>query len=89
MRKTGLLVMTALVTGLATLSVSVPAHAYQYPWCVQGRGIGYPGDCSYQTYAQCMASASGRTNYCGRNPAAALARDRYGRPVYTEPSPQW
>ncbi|HLZ04186.1 MAG TPA: DUF3551 domain-containing protein [Bradyrhizobium sp.] len=43
-----------------------------YPWCVQGRGVGYPGDCSYTSYKQCMASASGRYAYCGVNPYVAF-----------------
>ena len=82
MRKV-LLAMTALAAaGIATLSTSVPAAAYDYPWCVVARGWGYPGDCSYQTYAQCMASASGRYAYCNVNPYVAFARQRRGPPVY-------
>jgi Protein of unknown function (DUF3551) len=76
-----LLAMTALAAaGIATLSA--PAAAYDYPWCVVARGWGYPGDCSYQTYAQCMASASGRYAYCNVNPYVAFARQRRGQPVY-------
>jgi hypothetical protein len=64
----------------ATFASSAPAAAYDYPYCVQGRGIGIPGDCSYQTYAQCMASASGRGLYCNVNPRAALNQQpRRGR----------
>ena len=51
---------------------SAPAAAYDYPYCLQGRGVGIPGDCSYQTYAQCMASASGRALYCNINPRVAF-----------------
>jgi Protein of unknown function (DUF3551) len=76
-----LLAMTALAAaGIVTLSA--PAAAYDYPWCVVARGWGYPGDCSYQTYAQCMASASGRYAYCNVNPYVAFARQRRGQPVY-------
>jgi hypothetical protein len=33
-----------------------------------GGELGYSGDCSYQTQAQCLASASGRWNtYCSVN----------------------
>ena len=68
-----LLTMAALgAAGVATLATAAPAAAYDYPWCVQGRGVGVPGDCSYQTYAQCEASASGRGLYCNSNPRAAL-----------------
>jgi hypothetical protein len=36
----------------------------------------------YQTYAQCMASASGRNLYCNINPRAAFGQQppRRGRP---------
>nr|WP_249159606.1 DUF3551 domain-containing protein [Bradyrhizobium tropiciagri] len=53
-----------------------PADARDYPWCVQGRGVGYPGDCNYQTRAQCLASASGRDVSCGINPRAAYGQQR-------------
>lgn len=74
--------------GLAGLATTVPAAARDYPWCVQGRGVGYPGDCSYQTYAQCQASASGRNAGCGINPVVAFRAQRGGyyqprqRPIY-------
>jgi Protein of unknown function (DUF3551) len=71
-----------LVAGLATFAGSAPAAAYDYPYCVQGRGIGIPGDCSYQTYAQCMASASGRGLYCNTNPRAALNKQQQRRARY-------
>ena len=59
----------ALVT--ATL-FAAPAVAGKY--CVQGPNMGYPGDCSYSTYAQCQASASGTIDGCGINPRYAYAR---------------
>jgi len=80
--------MTMLATGFATFASSVPARAYDYPWCTQGRSVGYPGDCSYQSYAQCMASASGRNLYCGINPRAAYAQYPRGRRVYRNPYSQ-
>jgi Protein of unknown function (DUF3551) len=89
MRKFGLMMMTVLATGFATFASSVPAKAYDYPWCTQGRSLGYPGDCSYQTYAQCMASASGRALFCGINPRVAFAQDWRARRVYRDPYPQW
>jgi hypothetical protein len=76
MRKTILAVMTVLAAGAASISGSAPAVAYDYPYCLQGRGIGIPGDCSYQTYAQCMASASGRALYCNINPRVAFGQQR-------------
>ena len=89
MRKFGLMMMTVLAMGFATFASSVPAKADDYPWCTQGRSLGYPGDCSYQTYAQCMASASGRALFCGINPRVAFAQGWPGRRVYRDPYPQW
>ncbi len=89
MRKLGFMMMTVLATGFATFTSSVPAKAYDYPWCTQGRSVGYPGDCSYQSYAQCMASASGRNLYCGVNPRAAFAQEPRGRRIYRAPYRQW
>jgi Protein of unknown function (DUF3551) len=72
MHKTILAVMTVLAAGTASLVGSAPAAAYDYPYCLQGRGVGIPGDCSYPTYASCMASASGRALYCNINPRVAF-----------------
>ena len=72
MRGATMAVLGVAAAVAATFASSAPAAAYDYPYCVQGRGVGIPGDCSYQTYAQCMASASGRGLYCNVNPRAAL-----------------
>jgi len=72
MRKLVLTMLALSAAEVATIATSAPAAAYDYPWCIQGRGVGIPGDCSYQTYAQCEASASGRAVYCNSNPRAAL-----------------
>jgi hypothetical protein len=79
MRKLILTMLALSAAGVATLATSAAAAAYDYPWCVQGRGVGIPGDCSYQTYGQCEASASGRGLYCNSNPRAALNQQRPGR----------
>ena len=85
MRKPLLAVVIFAAAGIATtLTTSTPAAAaHGYPWCVQGWGVGIPGDCSYRTYAQCAASASGRNAWCAENPRAALAQARRGRNVYS------
>ncbi len=57
---------------VVTVAVSSPAAAYDYPYCIQGRGVGIPGDCQYSTYAQWMATASGRGVYCNINPRVAF-----------------
>ena len=72
MRKTILALMTVLAAGTASMVGSAPAAAYDYPYCLQGRGVGVPGDCAYPNYASCMAAASGRGLYCGVNPRVAF-----------------
>jgi uncharacterized protein DUF3551 len=79
MRKFLLTMVAVSAAGVATLATLAPAAAYDYPWCVQGKGVGIPGDCSYQSYEQCLASASGRGLYCNSNPRAALNFQRPGR----------
>ena len=80
MRKMVLTAMVLIGAGFASVAGTAPAAAdFDYPWCVQGRGVGYPGDCSYQTYAQCQASASGRNVGCGINPVVAFRAQRGGR----------
>ncbi|WP_082905899.1 DUF3551 domain-containing protein [Bradyrhizobium centrolobii] len=57
-------------------------HSYVSPsgpydlYCLQGRSWGYPGNCQFATYEQCMATASGTNAYCGINPSYAFARER-------------
>ena len=80
MRNAMMAVIAVLAAGAATFAGSAPAAAYDYPYCLQGRGVGIPGECSYQTYAQCMASASGRGLYCNINPRVAFGQQqRRGR----------
>ena len=79
MRKVMLAMLAVAVVGAGSTAGSAPAAA-DYPWCAQGRGFGIPGDCSYSTYEQCQASASGRNLYCNINPRAAFAQQpRRGR----------
>jgi Protein of unknown function (DUF3551) len=79
MRKVVLTMLALTAAGFATLATSAPAAAQDYPWCVQGRQTGIPGECAYQTFAQCMASASGRDAYCGRNPRNAFGQQQAPR----------
>jgi hypothetical protein len=79
----------AIVAGAAGIG---PAAAYDYPWCAQGQGYGYPGECAYQTYEQCLASVSGRLLYCGINPRVAFNQQppprrykRHGHPYQVYP----
>jgi hypothetical protein len=67
--RTMLVIFALLAAGTATLAGSASPVSYDYPWCVFGEELGYPGDCSYETREQCLASASGRWNtYCDLNP---------------------
>ncbi|MBV9564021.1 MAG: DUF3551 domain-containing protein [Bradyrhizobium sp.] len=45
------------------------ALARDYPFCMKGGDSdSFNGDCSYDTYQQCQATASGRNAYCDANP---------------------
>jgi hypothetical protein len=88
MRNAMLALLAVAAAGAATLGGSGPAAAYDCPWCIQGGGYGIPGVCSYTSYAQCMASASGRRVTCNINPVVAFARQRRGKP-YRNPSPRY
>jgi hypothetical protein len=76
MRRVAFAVLSALSLAAAALPAS-PAAA-QARYCLQGRIWGYPGNCQFATYGQCMATASGTDAYCGINPAYAYARQRRG-----------
>lgn len=80
MRKTVLAVMTLLAAGAVSLAGSAPAAAFDYPYCLQGRGVGIPGDCSYPSYEACMAAASGRALYCNINPRVAFGQQQRRAP---------
>ena len=67
-------VMAVAAAGVAGVATTAPAAAQADSWCVQGRDEGIPGDCSYSSYAQCMATASGRNAYCNVNPRVAFGR---------------
>ncbi len=46
-----------------------PVQARDYPFCIKGADYGSAiGDCSFDTYQQCLATASGRYDYCDANP---------------------
>jgi len=71
--------MALSAAGVASIATSAPAAAQDYPWCLAGRDMGYPGDCSFTSYGQCMASASGRFAYCNVNPRVAFGPPPRGR----------
>ncbi|MET4278480.1 hypothetical protein ABIB68_006592 [Bradyrhizobium sp. F1.2.2] len=53
--------------------------ARQDVYCLQGRIWGYPGNCQFSTYDQCMATASGTLAYCGMNPIYAFQQQGHLR----------
>jgi hypothetical protein len=66
--RTMLAILVLLAAGTAANAGSASPVSYDYPWCIYGGELGYSGDCSYETRAQCLASASGRWNlYCDVN----------------------
>lgn len=53
----------------ASLTGALPAAAQDYPFCIKGCDFGAGrGDCSFSSYQQCQATASGRDAYCAENP---------------------
>jgi hypothetical protein len=63
-------VFWALMVGCAASTTgALPAAARDYPFCIKGCDFGGGlGDCSFSTYQQCQATASGRDAYCDANP---------------------
>jgi hypothetical protein len=49
MRNAMLAILALSAAAATTIGGATPAAAYDYPYCAQGRGVGIPGDCSYQT----------------------------------------
>ena len=69
----------ALGAAISVGMISTSAQARDYPFCIKAEWyLGGPGDCAFDTYAQCMASASGRRAYCDPNPTYVV-RDRSRR----------
>jgi hypothetical protein len=80
MRRHVSLAVFATISALTIVGSISPAPAETGPnsYCLQGRIWGYPGNCQFSSYAQCMATASGTDAYCGINPHYAFARQRRG-----------
>ena len=86
MRHAMMAIPALLAAAAAMMASAGPAAAFDYPYCIQGRDTGIPGDCSYRSYAECMASASGRVAYCNVNPRVAFRQPRPQRrhPAYID-----
>ncbi|QIO33808.1 DUF3551 domain-containing protein [Bradyrhizobium sp. 1(2017)] len=76
------LALAILTVGMVLATDQARTQPYDYlseptgpnSYCLQGRIWGYPGNCQFSSYAQCMATASGTNAYCGINPMYAFAR---------------
>jgi uncharacterized protein DUF3551 len=62
------------ITG--AISPATAREQIQDTYCLQGRKSGYPGNCQFSNYRQCMATASGTGESCGVNPMKSFARQR-------------
>jgi hypothetical protein len=71
MRRHLSLAVLATISALTTVgSISAaPAEAIQDRYCLQGRKWGYPSNCQFSSYGQCMATASGTTPIAGSIPS--------------------
>ena len=47
MRKITLAYLAVLAAGGSIIASAPGAEAYDYPYCLQNRSFGIPGDCSY------------------------------------------
>jgi Protein of unknown function (DUF3551) len=68
--RAGLLVGAALFAGVGPISGSMPkaaAAAPTYPWCA--RYANTSGDCSFDTFQQCLDTLSGIGGVCQENPS--------------------
>jgi hypothetical protein len=63
---------------VGALSPATAADARQDSYCLQGDQSGYPGNCEFSSYQQCMATASGTNEGCGINPMKAYSQRRGG-----------
>jgi hypothetical protein len=77
MRRNVSLAILATVSALTVAGSMAPvqaAEAMQDSYCLQGRQSGYPGNCEFSSFRQCMATASGTGEGCGINPMKAQQR---------------
>ena len=77
----GLLIASASADPASAQRRHIGPSGIQDKYCLQGRSWGYPGNCQFSSYRQCMATASGTFATCGINPAYAYGQQpQYGGP---------
>ena len=83
-RKLSLAILAAasLLTVAGGVQTATAREQLQDTYCLQGRKSGYPGNCQFSTYEQCLATASGTGEGCGINPMKAFAQQRRGQNRY-------
>jgi hypothetical protein len=60
------------------LAATAPAAAQDYPYCLMPSSPNGMQSCTFSTFQQCQATASGNNGFCTTNP-------RYGAPVTRGP----
>jgi hypothetical protein len=62
--------IAAAMAAAGSIGITAPsAEARDYPFCIKGANyVSSVGDCSFDTYQQCLDTASGRYAFCDRNP---------------------
>jgi len=75
-------ILAALILSAIAIPTGGAIAARDYPFCLKGCDFGN-GDCSFLSYQQCQATASGRDAWCDANPAFRQSREpqavRYSR----------
>jgi len=67
------LAVAAFVALTSIWMAATPVLARDYPFCIKGQGYITPtGDCSFDTYEQCLATASGRRQLLRRESLLSL-----------------
>ena len=74
----------AVMAGGWDAGTAAQAQYQMAPWCAYLGSWGGSYDCSYYTFQQCMATASGIGNICLRNPRY-VGDPRWGMPIWTTP----
>lgn len=79
------MILGLLAASAVTASAVVPAGAVgtRYPFCIQGDDQPGLSNCTFVSYEQCQASASGRRLWCIANPYYAGNGD--APPAYRGP----
>ena len=77
----GVLWTLFVATGIS-ISVAAPTKAQNYPFCLTGALNGGGYDCSFTSFQQCMATASGLAATCVESPFLS----REPRPYQQQPA---